>query len=205
MRTHIIHHLSSCHRYLDKCLLFSESKEDDILEDRTSIIGAIVTIFAIIFICIASCYCVAIETCKRQRRPSTSSHGNELSDHEDSQLFDSSITVSSPAPSIDDAPPRYSLVVVASSDGCINTMPSGVTSLCRNSPLINAVTEQDNISGLFVIPSPPPNYRQALMDLAEKGIIFNPESLCPQPPAYDELHDIDLNSSTSSDIPCQHV
>ena len=145
--------------------------------------------------------------CRRQNRSHRGNHRNDLSDCEDAHLYDSSSTLSSLAPSLVDAPPRYSLVVVSSGgqDGSVNIVPSGGNQDGRNSHLLNAIAEQDNISGLFVIPSPPPNYRQALMDLAEKGIIFNPESLRPPPPAYDELEDIDLNSSTGSETPCQHV
>ena len=173
------------------------------MEDKASVIGAIITIFAILVICIASCCCIAVETCKRQNRPRRGSHGNHASDCEDAHLYDSSSTLSSLAPSLNDAPPRYSLVVVSSAhqNGSVNILPSNANQECRNSHLLNAIVEQDNISGLFVIPSPPPNYRQALMDLAEKGIIFNPENLRPPPPAYDELEDVDLNSSTGSHAP----
>ena len=211
---------SSVHQKLH---LFVSDTFDAILGDEASVIGAIVTIFAIFTICIASCCCVAMELCKRKPP-----HGNRVetaSDCEDAQLFNNSGSVTSLTSSfLEDAPPRYSLVVVSSSDAtngnvnvsltspsrgaqtesCQGTPPNGGSDGSRTSTashVLNAITQQDNISGLFVIPSPPPNYRQALLDMAEKGVIFNPESLRPPPPSYDELVDVDRTASNGSPQP----
>ncbi len=185
---------------------------DAILGDEASVIGAIVTILSIFIICVASCCCVAKEFCKRQRRHSNG-HSNRHNS-EGANLFDSysgsSASLSNPD---DDLPPRYSVVVVSSagqpdqsvaitpSSASVQGSPVSTTTSVHSSSshVLNAIAAQENITGVFVIPSPPPNYRQALLDLAEKGVIFNPESLKPPPPSYDELmEEIDLNSSNCS-------
>ena len=79
-----------------------------------------------------------------------------------------------------DPPPRYSIV--------INTSQGPVESCCSIDDLSmeRRLSHTGSIDSVFFVPltNAPPNYSAALMDLAEKGVIFNPESLKPMPPSY---------------------
>ena len=71
-------------------------------------------------------------------------------------------------------------MVVSSPHEVDGAVPSG-------SRLLEAITESGEVNEIFVISSPPPNYRDALRYLARQGKVFKPEDLGPMPPAYSEL------------------
>ena len=83
-----------------------------------------------------------------------------------------------------DPPPRYSVVVVTNGEEGNHTQRSTANVI---QPVLDRVSTASSVDGVFVIPTPPPDYRQALLDMADKGVILKPENLRPAPPAYTEV------------------
>ncbi len=135
--------------------------------------GAFIVIMTILLVLIGS-FCLAILNCchKRaqpqnvQQSASQSSLATEDSDVEEG---------------VNDFPPRYSLVVVTSHD---HQGKRETTFTSKQQILQRLSSDSGSINSVFVLPTPPPNYTQAMMDLAEKGIFFNSEGTGIMPPIY---------------------
>lgn len=148
----------------DVCCIFSGGWES-LIDDNSALISALLTV-VIIFIILLGSICFAVKQCFCIKCRSSSNP-----DEEDIQR-------SLLARSYRDPPPRYSVVVCTSGD------QNGSHSSLEDEISQRRLSQTGSIDSVFYIPTPPPNYSQALLDLAEKGIIFNPESLNPMPPAY---------------------
>lgn len=146
--------------------------------DGGTMVSAVLTVVVICFILFIAVCLAAKPRCLKCPSTATETHDSEDTE---STLLES---VSS------DPPPRYSLVINTSQG------PSGSHSSIGGLTLQRNLSYTGSIDSVFLVPltNAPPDYSTALMYLAEKGVIFNPNSLKPMPPSYKDALNFPLKS-----------